>query len=51
MNVKKLMSILIGCSLIVGTMAATYAQTGKSSQSIELMKRKRKKPGKKNGPY
>jgi hypothetical protein len=49
---KKLMSILIGLSLVLGSIVAMSAQTGKSSHSVELMKKKKKKGGKKGGgPY
>jgi hypothetical protein len=44
---KKLMSIMIGLSLVMGMITATFAQTGKSNHSIELMKKKKK--GKKGG--
>ena len=46
---KKLMSLVIGLSLVMGMITATFAQTGKSSHSVELMKKKKKK-GKKGGP-
>jgi hypothetical protein len=45
---KKLMSIVIGLSLVMGMITATFAQTGKSNHSIELMRKKKK--GKKGGP-
>lgn len=48
---RKLTSILIGLSLVLGTIVAMSAQTGKSSHSVELMKKKKKKGKKGGGPY
>jgi len=46
-DMKKLLSVMLGLTLILGTVTTTFAQQDKGEEKKEEMKKKGKKKGKK----